>query len=112
MIINYKNKKIKISVKKVSSLGKITGLMFRKKITENLLFSFGKKTSLKIHSFFVFFNFLAVWLDEKNRVIDFKIIKPFTLAVTSKKPFRRLIEIPINKKSKKILDFFVGRGKV
>jgi uncharacterized membrane protein (UPF0127 family) len=112
MIIHYDSKKIKVSVRKVSSLEKITGLMLRKKTTNNLLFSFDKKTSIKIHSLFVFFNFLAIWLDNKNKVIDFKIVKPFTFAVKPRKPFRKLIELPINAKNKKILCFFVDKGKV
>lgn len=66
MEVTYENKKIKIPVKRVSSLGKIIGLMFKKKITENLLFNFKKKTKMRIHSYLVFFNFLAVWLDKKK----------------------------------------------
>lgn len=112
MIIHYDNKKISVTVRKVSSLGEVTGLMFRKKKTENLFFSFDKKTSIKIHSFFVFFNFLAIWLDTKNKVIDFKIIKPFTIAVKPKEPFRKLIELPINTKNRETLHFFVDKGKV
>ncbi|MEX0932936.1 MAG: hypothetical protein WDZ77_02455 [Candidatus Pacearchaeota archaeon] len=112
MKVDYKNKKLEIPVHKVSSLGEITGLMFRTKNTKNLAFMFGKKTNLKIHSFFVFFNFLAVWLDEKNKVLDFKIVRPFTFAVKSKNPFQKLIEIPMSEKNSKIVDFFVGRGKV
>jgi|TARA_Y100000310_G_C20645692_1_gene796415 uncharacterized membrane protein (UPF0127 family) len=112
MIIHYDSKKIKVPVRKVSALGELTGLMFKKKNTENLLFSFDKETQINIHSFFVFFNFLAIWLNDKNKIIDFKIIKPFTIAVKPKKPFRKLIELPINAKNKKILRFFVDKGKV
>ena len=108
MEIIYKNKKIKISVKKVSSFRKITGLMFRSNKTKNLLFEFGKKTKIHIHSYCVFFDFLAIWLDEKNKVIEWKYVKPFTFHINPKKPFSKLIEIPLNNKNKEIMKFFVG----
>jgi len=112
MIIFYKNKKIKIPVKKVSALRKITGLMFKNKNTESLLFDFKEKTKMKIHSFFVFFDFLAVWTDNKNNVIEKRFVKPFTLSVSAKKSFHKLVEIPINKKNKEIIHFFVGRRNI
>ena len=112
MIIYYKNKKINISVKKVSVFGKITGLMFKKKTTESLLFDFKKKTKMRIHSYFVFFNFLTVWLDEKNKVLEWRIVKTFTLSIKPKNYFVKLIEIPINKKNEEIVKFFVGGGKI
>lgn len=112
MIINYKNKKIDIPVKKVSNIGEITGLMFKSNKTENLLFEFNKKTNMRIHSFFVFFNFFVIWLNEKNQVIEWKVIKPFTLSVSPKKPFSKLVEIPFNNENKEIRHFFDGKGKV
>ena len=112
MEIIYKNKKIEIHVRKVSELGKITGLMFRKKTTNSLLFMFNRNSNMRIHSFFVFFNFLAIWADSNDRVIEWKVIKPFTLSVKPKKSFMKLIEIPMSKKNQKILEFFVGKGKI
>lgn len=109
MIVNYKKRKIKIPVKKVSEFGKISGLMFRTKNAKNLLFEFKEKTRIKIHSFFVFFKFLGVWLDEKNNVIEWKAISPFSLGCSPKKPFSKLVEIPVNNKNKKIIGFFVGK---
>ena len=84
--------------------------MFRTRETENLLFEFPKETTMKIHSYFVFFKFLALWLDEKDNVIDFKVINPFIFSVSSEKPFRKLVEVPFNNKNKKILRFFVGES--
>lgn len=112
MIINYKNKKIRITVEKASGLGKVTGLMFKKKTTENLLFDFRKRTDTRIHSYFVFFHFLAIWINEKNEVIEWKMVRPFILSMKPKKSFMKLIEIPLNEKNKKIIEFFVGGGKV
>ncbi|MFH1325230.1 MAG: hypothetical protein ABIH49_00470 [archaeon] len=107
--ISFKNKTIKIPVKKVSFLGKFLGLMFKSRNTENLLFEFHKKTQMQIHSLFVFFPFLAIWLSEKNKVLETRIIKPFNLNVNSKKPFNKLIEIPLNNKNRKITNFFVDK---
>lgn len=112
MIIKYKKKKIEIPVKKVFSVGKITGLMFRGKNTDNLLFEFNKETGMKIHSFFVFFDFLAVWLDKKNNVLDLRIIKPSSPSIKSGEKFFKLVEIPVNEKNRKIINFFVGVRKI
>lgn len=105
-------RKITLNGKKVSFFGKIFGLMFKTCDTENLIFDFNRKTRIRIHSFFVFFDFLAVWVDENNKVVDFRIVKPFTASIKSRKPYFRLIEIPINERNKKIIRFFVGEGKI
>jgi len=113
MIVYYKSKKIIIkNLRKLSNLGKITGLMFRSKSAFNLLFNFDKNTNMPIHSFFVFYDFLAIWTDENNNAVDFKIVRPFTSIIKSKRPFRKLIELPINESNKAIIKFFVGKGKV
>ncbi|MBI5803969.1 hypothetical protein HY450_01865 [Candidatus Pacearchaeota archaeon] len=83
MKINFQGKIVEVNVERTSVLGKFSGLMLKTSKTKNLLFEFGDKNS-SIHSFFVFFNFLAVWLDEKNKVVDFSIVKPFKFIVKSK----------------------------
>ncbi len=110
MKIYYKNRQIEIPARKVSPVGKIAGLMFRTKETENLLFEFSKETSMRMHSYFVLFPFLAIWLDEEDNVVDFKIVNPFALSVSSKKPFFKMLELPFNNKNTKIIDFFVGKN--
>ena len=109
MKIFCKKKKIEIPVKKISEFGKFSGLMFQTKNIENLLFEFKKETKMSIHSFFVFVPFLAVWLDKKNRVLEIKIVKPFSISVGIKKSFSKLIELPFNNKNKGILKFLVGK---
>ena len=71
--------------------------------TKNLLFKFSGETRTAIHSYFVFFDFLAVWLNRKNKIIESEIVKPFTLTARPKKKFYSLIEIPINKKNRKLI---------
>ena len=67
-----------------------------------------KPVRIAIHSFFVFFPFLAIWIDDKNNVVDVKIVNPFKFSVSPKKSFCKLLEIPINKKYLKITNFVVG----
>ena len=112
MIIKFENKKISIPVKRVSHFGKVSGLMFKKKNTENLLFEFKKETKMRIHSFFVFFPFLAIWINKKNEVINFRFVKPFNPSIKQRKAFQKLIEVPLNNKNKKIISYFVGKRKV
>ena len=74
---------------------KIRGLMFRRKNkAKPILFKFNKPASL--HSLFVFFNFLAIWLDDKNRIVDIKLVKPFSFHVNSKKNYTQILEIPLS----------------
>jgi uncharacterized membrane protein (UPF0127 family) len=103
MIIKQNSKQTEIqNVKKLSEFQKGIGLMFkRKEKCPAMLFEFASSTTMKIHSLFVFFRFAAVWLDDKNKIIDLKIVKPFRLSVSCKKPFYKLVEIPLNKEYQK-----------
>lgn len=82
--------------------------MFRKKeISPALLFEFNKNTSLEIHSFFVSFSFLALWLDEKNNLLEKKIVKPNKIKIKPKEKYRKLVEIPLNRKFDDIISNLV-----
>src|SRR3989344_7403007 len=109
--LKLKRKHVKVNVKKVGAFGKISGLMFRTKETENLIFDFNKTGFWSIHSFFVFFSFLAIWTDENGKVLEARVVNPFTFSIKPKKPFKKLIEVPINRKNTKIIEFFVGKRK-
>lgn len=97
---------IEISVRKAGFFGKAVGLMFKTSSTNNLLFEFYEDCRLAIHSYFVFFPFLILWLDEKNKVVESKVVYPFTISVYPKKLFRKIVEIPFNCKNKKIIEMF------
>ena len=100
--INKKSFNIK-NLKICNELEKFSGLMFSpKENARALLFNFKKPTRLAIHSFFVFYPFLAIWLDNKNKIVKISVVKPFTPFVMPKKSFLKLIEIPLNKKYEKI----------
>ena len=111
MNIYLDSKKINITVKKLNFLGRFSGLMFKSEKIRNLLFDFYYPRKWAIHSYFVFFDFLAVWLDEKNRVMETRIVKPWTFSVKPEKKFKKLIEIPCNSRNTKIIGFLVGKKK-
>jgi uncharacterized membrane protein (UPF0127 family) len=114
MKIKVGSKKINIpNPKKLSEFDKATGLMFsRREKAKILLFEFKKPTKMKIHSFFVFHKFIAIWLDNKNKTVDLKIVKPFSPSVSSKKPFYKLIEIPISKRYSTLCSVIVDDNKI
>lgn len=107
--LKYNGKKIEISVKRVSGFEFFTGLMFRRRKTaEVLLFDFGKETNIEISSLFVFFPFLAIWLDKNNKIIKKRVVKPWEISVSPSIKFKKLIEIPFNSRYSRILDILVG----
>ena len=103
--LNYKNKKIPLKLKQVRAFGELKGLMFcRREKSKALLFSFKKPMSLAIHSFFVFPDFIALWLDENGKIIEMKKVKPWKLNIKPQRKFTKLIEIPINGKYRHIIE--------
>ncbi len=107
--IKTKNRKISLNVRKCCFFGRFRGLMFRnREKSEALLFELNKKKRLSLHSFFVFFPFLVLWLDDKNSVLDSRKCRPFEFRINSEKKFSRIIEIPLNNKNKQIWKLLVG----
>ena len=101
--LNYKGKKRNVEVYSVPFWMRWKGLMFQhREKARALIFEFKRPVRMAIHSFFVFFPFLAIWLDDKDKIIDSKVIKPFRFSILPSKKFVKLIEIPINKN----YDFF------
>ncbi len=114
MKINFKGKDIEIpNVKECKGLAMGKGLMFsRREKAKALLFNFSEPTKMAIHSFFVCFPFIAVWLDEKNQVIEIKKIKPFVPKASSVNLYYKLLEIPINKTYQDIVKILVEDRKI
>ncbi|MFA5019917.1 MAG: hypothetical protein WC533_02355 [Candidatus Pacearchaeota archaeon] len=111
MKIKIGGKILKIpEVKKANLWLKFRGLMFRnREKAEALLFKVKKPKA--IHSWFVFFEFAALWIDNKNNIIKWKIILPFTSYEKPNKPFSKILEIPINKKYKTLVDKIIKTEK-
>lgn len=109
IIIHHKNKKIKIIAEDCNLLKKGIGLMFsRRKNAKILLFRFKRKQKIQIHSLFVFYPFIALWINNDGKIIDMKKVNPFTFCISPKKSSFNLVEIPINDNNKKIIRFLVG----
>ena len=104
--LKYSGKSFELKIKRTNLFSKFFGLMFRSSETENLLFDFARDCKIRIHSFFVFFPFLIIWLNEENEVVGHKIVKPFRFSVSSTKKFRKFVEVPISRKNQRIMDFF------
>lgn len=110
IIIKFKKKKFSLDAKVCNWFEKFSGLMFsQREKAEALLFEFKNPTKIKIHSLFVFFPFVAVWLNDKNKIVDLKTVKPFTFSFSSSRRFTKLLEIPISKKYKEICNLLVSR---
>ena len=101
IIFYNKGKKITLYAEVCSLLGKIRGLMFRKKEDSPalLLFDLKKPRRLKIHSFFCN-PFVAVYLNEKNKISEIIKVEKWRHLIVPEKKFSKLIEIPLNKKYK------------
>lgn len=113
IILKNKRRSFNLNVKKCNFFGKFRGLMFRR--LENapiLLFDFSKTLKSSLHSLFVFFPFLVLWLDDKNKIVDFRKCQPFQFRIKTDKKFFKIVEIPFNKKNENVfnnLQIVVGR---
>ena len=111
--LTYKGHKFILDLEVVKGLKRIFGLMFSsREKTKPLLFDFEKMTTRPIHSLFVFFPFVVIWLDDNNKIVDFKLVKPFSFSVSPSRPYTKLIEVPLNRQYSKIMKILVGDRKV
>ncbi|MFA5105531.1 MAG: DUF192 domain-containing protein [Candidatus Micrarchaeia archaeon] len=77
-----------------NAIARMRGLMFRSK-PAFILFDFHGVGIYPIHSFFVRFNFDAIYLDPEFGVVEaFRSVKPYTALVRPKAPARYLLETP------------------
>jgi uncharacterized membrane protein (UPF0127 family) len=75
------------------------GLMFSNKENASaLLFEFKRPRKISIHSFFVSYEFIAIWLDHLGKIIETKKISSWKSRVLPSRNFVKLIEIPCNSK--------------
>ena len=108
--LTYKGKKFELNLKVCGKWN--FGLILRTRKTKPLLFDFKKMTNAQMSSLWVFFPFVIVWLDDKDKIIEARIIEPFTFTVRQEKKFKKLIEIPINSKNREIAEILVGKAKI
>jgi len=107
MEVKVGGRSLSVDAVSVGAFGKFRGLMFRRRQkAPMLLFETGERFS--IHSVFVFFDFLVLWLNDENTVVDYKIVKPFSLYENSDKKFSKILEIPVSKQYYDKVKFVVG----
>ncbi len=77
-----------------NTVARMRGLMFRSK-PAFILFDFYATGIYPIHSFFVRFNFDAIYLDAEYNVVEtFESVRPYTALVKPSRPARYLLETP------------------
>ena len=108
--LTYKGKKVIIdNIKKCNDFEKYIGLMFsRREKSKSLLFEFDRMSRTAIHSFFVFFPFVAVWIDNRGKIIEIRKISSWRISIKPEKNFVKLIEIPVNQRYNKIIALLDG----
>ncbi|MEF8873669.1 MAG: DUF192 domain-containing protein [Candidatus Thermoplasmatota archaeon] len=76
--------------------GKALGLMFKRKVDYVLLMEFRNTSkNINLHSFFVFFKFHCIFLDEDKNIVDIeKDVPPFTMGISTEKRAKYVLEIP------------------
>src|SRR3972149_4876948 len=105
IILKCINRRIPVLAYVATGIWRGIGLMFsRREEAKILLFPFEKPSRMAIHSLFVFFPFIAVWLDADGKVMEIRKVRPFSWYVCPKKPYISLVEIPLARKYKKITD--------
>ncbi len=102
MILQLKMKDLDIkNLKQAKGIKKYIGLMFKKN-PEPLAFILKKEKKIAINSLFCKVDFIALWFDKADKLIDAKLIKPGQLKILPKKSFKTLVEIPMVNKNGEI----------
>ena len=96
-------------VREARGLSFVKGLMFSRSTHSPLLFSF--PVPLAIHSLFVFYPFLAVWMTKENRILRVDVVKPFCFHVSPPSRARRLLEVPLHVRYSSFGTFLVGKTR-
>lgn len=104
-------KKVSLDTLSCNVFERVRGLMFRfREKAPSLLFDFRKDSNEPLHSLFVFFPFIAVWFNKK-KIVHVEIVRPFRFFICPKKPFTKILEIPMNKKYRRQINAIVGEAK-
>ncbi len=101
-----------VDVKRMNFFTQFIGLMFTSKNAKIRLFSYSKDSKIMIHSWFIYYPFLIIWLNRKKRIVGWKKVFPFNSCVVPPKKFRHFVEIPFNSSNKKILMNFLSKDEL
>lgn len=99
ILFSLGKKEIKLKVKLVPFWYEGFGLMFTKLNTaRSLLFSYKFSSRMTIFSSFIPYEFLAVWMNSKNKLVGMRIVKRGENGIEPGVKFNRLIEIPLSQR--------------
>ena len=96
VIFEKNGKTANIELSNVPFLRQGIGLMFTKKEkADALLFNFRRNTTTTLFSYFVYYPFIAIWLDENDKFIEMKSYKgyPFELITQEQWGFDLIQEV-------------------
>lgn len=83
---------------------KTFGLMFRSRLASaDGILLVARKESVahtSIHSFFVFFPFDAIWMNEEKKIVDMKRVYPFRAFVYPRAPAKYVLELAVGQLEK------------
>ena len=106
MEISFRGKNLDIPVLEVTGFGRVRGLMLRSlRSAGPLAFVFRRPVRMAIHSLFVRFWFVAIWLDERGEVMEWRVVRPWRLSVRPRRKYWTLVEVPLSKKYAFVVDF-------
>ncbi|MDO8467895.1 MAG: DUF192 domain-containing protein [Nanoarchaeota archaeon] len=104
--------KFSLDVYQCNSFERIIGLMFsRRESAKALMFEFSYDVKMPIHSWFVFYPFVVLWLDKNNKILEKKVVTPWAFSISPSKKYKKLVEIPINSNYNKILHVLDDNSK-
>lgn len=109
IVLTYKGQKVQIELKVVPKALHWLGLMFSfKNSAKPRVFEFKKETDVAIHSWFVFYPFVAIWFDSNGKIIEARRVKPFNSGIYPRQKFKKLVEIPVNSDYDEVCKLIVG----
>ncbi|HIH17335.1 MAG TPA: hypothetical protein HA282_01465 [Nanoarchaeota archaeon] len=76
-------------------VGNWKGFMFTFSQKGAKILSFHSERRISLHMFFVFFPLHALFLDSRMRVVDYKLLRPFTL-YSSPSRAKYVVEVPFS----------------
>jgi len=105
---SFDKKEVKLKVRLVPFWYEGFGLMFTKLNTaKSLLFSYKFSSRMTIFSSFIPYEFLAVWVNSRNKIVGMRIVKRGESGIEPGVKFNRLIEIPLSKKFSLVTSFLL-----
>jgi uncharacterized membrane protein (UPF0127 family) len=110
--LKFGKRKLLLNIKKQSFFEIGRGLLFYSREKAPILMYKSNNPKLDaIHSWFVNFPFLAIWLDKNNNILEIRRIDPWKIHANHDGNWNKLIEVPISKRYDDKIKLLVGIAK-